>query len=73
VGAELLARAGLQVRIAQPGGEESLNVASAAAMNQSRRCAPCWLLPRSKSNLRRMLSARLRASAAGVATAMGGA
>ena len=32
VGPELMARAGLQVRIAQPGGEESLNVASAAAI-----------------------------------------
>lgn len=32
VGPELTARAGLQVRIVQPGGEESLNVASAAAI-----------------------------------------
>ena len=32
VGPELMARAVLQVRIAQPGGEESLNVASAAAI-----------------------------------------
>ena len=32
VSPELLARAGLQVRIAQPGGEESLNVAAAAAI-----------------------------------------
>jgi len=32
IGAELAARAALTVRIAQPGGEESLNVASAAAI-----------------------------------------
>ena len=32
VGAELMARAALSVRIAQPGGEESLNVAAAAAI-----------------------------------------
>jgi RNA methyltransferase, TrmH family len=32
VGAELASRAGYTVRIAQPGGEESLNVASAAAI-----------------------------------------
>ena len=32
VSAELQARAALAVRIAQPGGEESLNVASAAAI-----------------------------------------
>ncbi|MCJ0763023.1 TrmH family RNA methyltransferase [Variovorax terrae] len=32
VGAELAARAGLAVRIGQPGGEESLNVAAAAAI-----------------------------------------
>lgn len=32
VGAELAARAALSVRIAQPGGEESLNVAAAAAI-----------------------------------------
>ena len=32
VSAELEARAGLHVRIAQPGGEESLNVAAAAAI-----------------------------------------
>jgi TrmH family RNA methyltransferase len=32
VGAELMARAALCVRIAQPGGEESLNVAAAAAI-----------------------------------------
>lgn len=32
VGAELMARAGTHVRIAQPGGEESLNVAAAAAI-----------------------------------------
>jgi RNA methyltransferase, TrmH family len=32
VGATLLARCALQVRIAQPGGEESLNVAAAAAV-----------------------------------------
>ncbi len=32
VGAELMARAALLVRIAQPGGEESLNVAAAAAI-----------------------------------------
>lgn len=32
VSPELAARAGLQVRIAQPGGEESLNVAAAAAI-----------------------------------------
>jgi TrmH family RNA methyltransferase len=32
VGPELMARASLSVRIAQPGGEESLNVAAAAAI-----------------------------------------
>ncbi len=32
VGAELMSRAALSVRIAQPGGEESLNVAAAAAI-----------------------------------------
>jgi TrmH family RNA methyltransferase len=32
VSAELMARAALSVRIAQPGGEESLNVAAAAAI-----------------------------------------
>ena len=32
VGPEVQARAGLSVRIVQPGGEESLNVASAAAI-----------------------------------------
>jgi TrmH family RNA methyltransferase len=32
VGAELMARAAVHVRIAQPGGEESLNVAAAAAI-----------------------------------------
>jgi TrmH family RNA methyltransferase len=32
VSPDLLARAALQVRIGQPGGEESLNVAAAAAI-----------------------------------------